>query len=83
MVLQPVGGATNVTHALLCNPGESRMICAVDLMIMNKIKWIDTQNLTAMVESGIIGTDLEKELGRYGMVCGHEPDSVEFSTLGG
>ena len=36
-----------------------------------------------MVESGIIGKDLEIELARYGLCCGHEPDSVEFSSLGG
>lgn len=39
--------------------------------------------MTALVEAGIIGKDLEKELSRYGVCCGHEPDSIEFSTLGG
>lgn len=26
---------------------------------------------------------MEKELRKFGMVSGHEPDSMEFSTLGG
>jgi alkyldihydroxyacetonephosphate synthase len=26
---------------------------------------------------------LETELKKYGLMMGHEPDSVEFSTLGG
>lgn len=26
---------------------------------------------------------MENELRKYGVMCGHEPDSVEFSTLGG
>jgi alkyldihydroxyacetonephosphate synthase len=26
---------------------------------------------------------MEKELSKFGVVCGHEPDSVEFSSLGG
>ena len=39
--------------------------------------------MTAVVEAGISGRDLEEELNRYGVCCGHEPDSVEFSTLGG
>lgn len=26
---------------------------------------------------------MENELNRYGVLCGHEPDSVEFSSLGG
>ena len=31
----------------------------------------------------IIGVELEKELFKFGVMLGHEPDSVEFSTLGG
>ena len=30
-----------------------------------------------------MGQDLENELSKYGVLLGHEPDSVEFSTLGG
>ncbi len=26
---------------------------------------------------------MEKELKKSGVICGHEPDSIEFSTLGG
>jgi alkyldihydroxyacetonephosphate synthase len=50
---------------------------------MNHIVWVDKGNMIARVESGIIGTDLETELSKYGVCTGHEPDSVEFSTLGG
>lgn len=50
---------------------------------MNHVKWVDRKNMTALVEVGIIGKDLELELSRYGVTCGHEPDSVEFSSLGG
>lgn len=39
--------------------------------------------MTACIEAGIIGQDLERELKNYGVCCGHEPDSVEFSSLGG
>lgn len=39
--------------------------------------------MSACVEAGIVGKDLENELAKYGVMCGHEPDSVEFSTLGG
>jgi alkyldihydroxyacetonephosphate synthase len=31
----------------------------------------------------MLGGELEKELKNYGVVLGHEPDSVEFSSLGG
>jgi alkyldihydroxyacetonephosphate synthase len=59
------------------------MIVSVDMARMNRIKWIDKINMLACVEAGIVGKVLEKELNKEGVVLGHEPDSVEFSTLGG
>jgi alkyldihydroxyacetonephosphate synthase len=82
-VLVPFGGGTNVTQALLLNPSEKRMIVSVDMSRMNKIKWVDKTNMMACVEAGIVGSDLERELKNYGVCSGHEPDSMEFSTLGG
>lgn len=35
------------------------------------------------VEAGIIGGDLDRELKKIGLCTGHEPDSIEFSALGG
>lgn len=83
VVLIPYGGGTNVTQALLCDKNEQRMIVSVDMQRMNHVKWVDRKNMTACIEAGIMGRDLEKELARYQVVLGHEPDSVEFSTLGG
>lgn len=34
-------------------------------------------------QAGIIGQDLEREMRARGFTVGHEPDSYEFSTLGG
>lgn len=83
VVLIPYGGGTNVTQALMLEERETRMIVSVDMSRMNKVLWVDRANNTAGVECGILGRDLEKELAKYGMICGHEPDSVEFSSLGG
>jgi alkyldihydroxyacetonephosphate synthase len=83
VVIIPYGGGTNVTQALMLNQNENRMIISLDMTRMNKIKWVDKSNMTACVEAGIIGSDLEKELKKFDVVCGHEPDSVEFSSLGG
>ena len=83
VALIPYGGGTNVTWALKCVETETRMLCSVDVTRMNHVRWVDRKNMTALVEAGIIGKDLEKELSRYGVCCGHEPDSVEFSSLGG
>ena len=83
VLLVPYGGGTNVTHSLALDSTEKRMVCSVDMSKMNHIKQVNLNSMTAVVEAGIAGRDLEKELSRYGVCCGHEPDSVEFSTLGG
>ncbi|OAF67782.1 Alkyl-DHAP synthase [Intoshia linei] len=59
------------------------MIISVDMSQMSRIIWLDEQNLTLCVEAGIIGQDLERKLQKRGYTVGHEPDSLEFSSLGG
>ncbi|RPI24651.1 MAG: FAD-binding oxidoreductase, partial [Acidobacteria bacterium] len=81
--LVPYGGGTSVSCALKLPASEKRMIVSVDMRRMNKIEWIDRENLRACVQAGIVGTALEEELAKHGLICGHEPDSIEFSTLGG
>lgn len=83
VVIVPYGGGTNVTMALQLPKDETRMIVSLDMTRMNKIKWVDRANMTACIECGIIGTDLDRELKKYDVVLGHEPDSMEFSSLGG
>ena len=81
--LVPYGGGTNVSGALACPADERRMIVSVDMRRMNRIVELDEENLVACVEAGISGKDLERELEARGYTCGHDPDSVELSTLGG
>ena len=81
--LIPFGGGTSVSNALKIPKTEKRMVVSVDTRRMNKIKELDEENLLATVESGILGIDLEKQLNDHGYTAGHEPDSIEFSTLGG
>uniref|UniRef100_A0A3B4ECX7 Alkylglycerone-phosphate synthase n=1 Tax=Pygocentrus nattereri TaxID=42514 RepID=A0A3B4ECX7_PYGNA len=81
--LIPYGGGTSVSSALECPPEETRSIVSLDTSQMNRILWIDEKNLTAHVEAGIIGQDLERQLNESGYCTGHEPDSMEFSSLGG
>lgn len=83
VVVIPFGGGTSVSGALLCPEEESRMIVSLDTSQMRRILWVDEKNLTARIESGIIGQDLERQLKSRGYTCGHEPDSYEFSSLGG
>ncbi len=82
-VLLPFGGGTNVTDALRCRNDEKRFIVSVDMRRMNRIKWIDKDNMMACIEAGAVGRHIMSGLAKYGVSMGHEPDSVEFSTLGG
>ncbi|KAF4519563.1 hypothetical protein B566_EDAN004767 [Ephemera danica] len=75
VVLVPFGGGTNVTRALECSVDEKRMI--------NRVLWVDNVNLMACCEAGIMGQDLRAALKKHNLNMGHEPDSIEFSTLGG
>ncbi|XP_060802916.1 alkyldihydroxyacetonephosphate synthase [Amyelois transitella] len=82
-VLIPFGGGTSVSGAVTCPPNESRPIVALDTSDMNSILWLDKEQLLARVQAGIVGQDLEREMRSRGFTVGHEPDSYEFSTLGG
>ena len=81
--LVPYGGGTNVSSALLLPKNEKRMIVSVDMRRMNKILWVDEKNSLAKIQAGITGKELEEGLVEKGFTMGHEPDSSEFSTLGG
>lgn len=50
---------------------------------MNRILSVDKENMVVRVEAGITGLDLHERLRHKGLTLGHEPDSWEFSTLGG
>eukprot|EP00557_Chaetoceros_sp_GSL56_P005710 CAMPEP_0176499892 /NCGR_PEP_ID=MMETSP0200_2-20121128/13204_1 /TAXON_ID=947934 /ORGANISM="Chaetoceros sp., Strain GSL56" /LENGTH=2329 /DNA_ID=CAMNT_0017898411 /DNA_START=71 /DNA_END=7060 /DNA_ORIENTATION=- len=85
LCLIPFGGGTNVSHATWCPPKdkEPRPIISVDMRLMNKILEINEEDSTIHVQAGITGGDLVQELQSRGYTIGHEPDSIEFSTLGG
>jgi alkyldihydroxyacetonephosphate synthase len=81
--LVPCGGGTNVTDALRCPPQEGRTIVSLDMRRMNRVLWLDPENRTAEIQAGATGREIEEQLGRHGFTLGHEPDSIEHSTLGG
>jgi alkyldihydroxyacetonephosphate synthase len=83
--LFPYGGGTNVTSATRC-PSKSielRPIISVDTGMMARILWLKEEDGLAQVEAGITGRELVEKLRHRGYTMGHEPDSIEFSTLGG
>jgi alkyldihydroxyacetonephosphate synthase len=81
--LLPYGGGTSVSNALRIPADERRMVLAVDTGRMNRIIRLERDNMRVTVQSGISGADLERQLRAQGFTLGHEPDSSEFSTVGG
>ncbi|PZC82264.1 alkyldihydroxyacetonephosphate synthase [Helicoverpa armigera] len=82
-VIIPFGGGTSVSGAVTCPAKETRPILVLDTSDLNSILWLDKEQLLARVQAGIVGQDLEREMRARGFTVGHEPDSYEFSTLGG
>ncbi len=81
--LVPYGGGTNVTEAVRLSASEPRFAIAVDRRRMHRVLWIDPVNHTACIEAGATGRHIDAQLNPHGFTLGHEPDSYEFSTLGG
>jgi|TARA_B100001964_G_scaffold58438_1_gene66244 alkyldihydroxyacetonephosphate synthase len=81
--LVPFGGGTSVSSALKIPASETRMVVAIDTRRMDQIEWINDEDRRVCVQAGIIGSRLEELLGEKGYTVGHEPDSIELSTLGG
>ena len=78
----PFGGGTSVVGGVEV-PRTDTPVVTVDLRRMNRVLDIDRTSHTAVVQSGILGPALEKELNANGFSLGHFPQSFEFSTLGG
>lgn len=55
----------------------------IDLRRMNRVIDVDTISLTASVEAGIPGPELEDALNGKGFSLNHFPQSFQFSVLGG
>jgi alkyldihydroxyacetonephosphate synthase len=81
--LIPYGGGTNVSEALRCPPGERRLIACVDLRELDQLLWLDPRDHAACIQAGAVGRNIAAQLREHGFTLGHEPDSLEHSTLGG
>lgn len=81
----PVGGRTNVTSATTCPPKEvdPRPFVMLDMRALCKVVWVNEEDRSSMIEAGITGMALKEALSKFGVTMGMEPDSMEFSTLGG
>ncbi|MGI3779608.1 MAG: FAD-binding oxidoreductase [Janthinobacterium lividum] len=83
LVLIPFGGGSNISGSLHPLPEETRTVVSVDLGRMDQVLDLDEDSGLARVQAGVLGPDLEEQLGRRGWTMGHFPDSFTHSTLGG
>lgn len=51
-----------MSGAVECPASEKRPVVSLDMTDMDQILWIDEENLTAHIQAGIIGQDLERKV---------------------
>jgi alkyldihydroxyacetonephosphate synthase len=82
VVIIPFGGGSNIAGCLERSDSR-RMVVSLDMRHMRRVLAVDVDSLTARIEAGVFGPDLEEQLNGYGLTLGHFPDSFLHSTLGG
>lgn len=80
----PYGGGSSVVGAINAAKRDDQAgIVVVDTTLMDKLISIDEEALTATIQAGAYGPQLEAQLQEQGYTLGHYPQSFEYSTLGG
>jgi len=80
IVITPRGAGSGFTGGAL--PANGGIILGMEKH-MNKILEIDTENMVAVVQPGVINKDLQKHVEELGLFYPPDPASEEYSTLGG
>ena len=83
VAVTPFGGGTSVVGGVEALRGPHSAAVSLDLSGLGALIEVDPVALTARVEPGLFGPELERLLGEHGMTLGHFPQSFEFSTVGG
>lgn len=82
-VVIPFGGGSNIAGSLTPEATEDRPIISLDLGRLNRVLDIDESSGLARIQAGVLGPDMEAQLNARGWTMGHQPDSFQYSTLGG
>ncbi len=75
----PRGAATGLTGGAVPVLGG----IALDMTRMNRIIEIDSANLIAIVEPGVVIADFQNEVEKHGLLYPPDPASNKFATMGG
>jgi alkyldihydroxyacetonephosphate synthase len=79
----PFGGGTSVVGGVDAERGAHSAAISLDLGRLTSTCEVDARSLTATLDPGIFGPELERRLGERGVTLGHFPQSFEYSTVGG
>lgn len=77
--IYPRGSGTNLSGGT--NPLQGGIVLAT--VNMNKIIEVDSENLTATVQPGVVIQDLNNEAGKFGLLYPPDPGTVTTATMGG
>lgn len=75
----PRGAGTNLSGGSLPTAGG----LVLSLTRMNRILAVNPENLTAVVEPGVVNSDLQKHVGKHGLFFPPDPASMNVCTIGG
>ncbi len=80
----PFGGGTSVCGGVEPDVGEDYPgVLSLDLSRMNRVRAIDQQDRSALIEAGARGPEFEAALKPEGLTLRHFPQSFQLATLGG
>jgi alkyldihydroxyacetonephosphate synthase len=79
----PFGGGTSVVGGVEPFRGPFETLICLDLGAMDRLVSVDERSLTAVLEPGMRGPEVEAALRARGLTLGHFPQSFEYATLGG
>ena len=79
--LKIISRGAGTCHTSGCKPVQNSII--IHFSKMNKILEINKENLTAIVESGVIVGQLQHEVDRFGLFFPPDPSNLKVSTIGG
>jgi alkyldihydroxyacetonephosphate synthase len=79
----PFGGGTSVVGGVEPLRDGHSAVLSLDLRRLDRVLALDRDSLTATLEPGLLGPELESRLAGEGLTLGHFPQSFEFSTVGG
>ena len=79
----PFGGGTCVTGGLEARRDGFAGVISLDLVRMKRLLDVDDVSMTATLEPGLRGPEVEELLAAHGLTLGHFPQSFEHASIGG